>query len=353
MAVDVATHAPWNFFRGFLDASDAPALSSDEEVCRALWQSLEELVSSDADSRSTASEAVQEALRAVLRLLEDRQGCAANVSSQLLDDNTPFRLVSHLDFLDFEGRKYAMRTFSAIVKHSPSGKLLEYMRARPQLTEMLLDGSGSSEVSIHCSSMLRACTRSEGLVAMLLEQGAASRLIDLAGRDDFDISSEAFASLRELLSAQPATSALYLQVHFDNFFGSYHALLQAEGAYTTRRCALRLLGDVLTARPFMTVMVKYVSSPDWLQLHMNLLRDPSRAIQLDTFHIFKIFVANPNKPRRVHQILHRNKDRLIKHLEAAVGDKSARNEALHGDLKTVIRVLTALEAPALAKSVSS
>eukprot|EP00931_Biecheleriopsis_adriatica_P031698 TRINITY_DN18556_c0_g1_i1.p1 TRINITY_DN18556_c0_g1~~TRINITY_DN18556_c0_g1_i1.p1 ORF type:complete len:376 (-),score=73.36 TRINITY_DN18556_c0_g1_i1:221-1318(-) len=355
MACDVATHAPWTYFWGGLSPkrSALSCAQSQFDECRALARGIEALENAGAEDRAQASETLRSCLEDVLRLLEgpatERSGpSSAEVSARLLRDDLPLKLVTHLDFLDFEARKYAMRTFTDIVKHSPNDILLEYMKERPHILQRLLDGSGNADVSLHCSSMLRACTRSQGLVAVLLEQDTAKRLIDLAGQTDFDISSEAFASLRELLMSQPAASATHLQANFESFFEAYHVLLRAEEAYTTRRRALRLLSDVLTARPFMAVMVAYVSNDSFLQLHMNLLRDESRAIQLDTFHVFKIFAANPNKPRRVQQILHRNKDRLVKLLESAVGDKASRGDAssaLQADLSTVIRVLASLQAP--------
>lgn len=47
---------------------------------------------------------------------------------------------------------------------------------------------------------------------------------------------------------------------------------------------------------------------------MNLLRDKSRNIQFEAFHVFKVFVANPNKTRQVQEILQKNKERLLKFL---------------------------------------
>jgi calcium binding protein 39 len=39
------------------------------------------------------------------------------------------------------------------------------------------------------------------------------------------------------------------------------------------------------------------------------------------FHVFKVFVAYPNKPSDVSLILHRNRDKLITFLEAFHTDK--------------------------------
>ncbi len=55
---------------------------------------------------------------------------------------------------------------------------------------------------------------------------------------------------------------------------------------------------------------------------MNLLRDPSRNIQLEAFHVFKVFVANPNKPKPILDILKRNKTKLIAFLNAFHTDRT-------------------------------
>lgn len=54
---------------------------------------------------------------------------------------------------------------------------------------------------------------------------------------------------------------------------------------------------------------------------MNLLRDKNRTIQFEAFHVFKVFVANPNKTKPVLEILQKNKDRLISFLTQFHNDK--------------------------------
>jgi len=222
-------------------------------------------------------------------------------------------------------------------------QVIEYVRTHPRISQLLLEGSGRPEVFSHCAQMLRSCTRYPQLVAYLQAENAMSRLIDLARHESFDISSEAFSSLREFLLAHKAVTATFLEAKFADFFERFHELLQADD-YVTQRQALRLLGEVLLDRSFAQVMLKYVNSDRFLQIHMNLLRDDSRAIQLEAFHVFKIFVGNPDKPGRVRQILYRNRERLAKLLEA-IGWKRDSDKLLMQDLKTVARLLQALDPP--------
>jgi calcium binding protein 39 len=68
-------------------------------------------------------------------------------------------------------------------------------------------------------------------------------------------------------------------------------------------------------------MTKYISQPDNLKLMMNLLRDKSRNIQFEAFHVFKVFVANPNKTKPVMEILQKNKEKLLKFLSEFHNDR--------------------------------
>jgi Mo25-like len=62
-------------------------------------------------------------------------------------------------------------------------------------------------------------------------------------------------------------------------------------------------------------------SPANLKMMMNLLRDKSRNIQFEAFHVFKVFVANPKKPPQIETILRRNKEKLLAFLKGFHNDK--------------------------------
>lgn len=54
---------------------------------------------------------------------------------------------------------------------------------------------------------------------------------------------------------------------------------------------------------------------------MNLLRLNSPAIQFEAFHVFKVLVANPNKPADIANILRQNCTKLIAYLEKLLPEK--------------------------------
>merc|ERR1719162_1630842 len=91
-----------------------------------------------------------------------------------------------------------------------SGKFAVYLSGRPQLRSKLLEGCGAPDLALHCGLMLRSCARSEQLVACLLADGALLKLLGLAQHQCFEISCDAFASLRELLCVPKAVTAEHL-----------------------------------------------------------------------------------------------------------------------------------------------
>ncbi len=57
---------------------------------------------------------------------------------------------------------------------------------------------------------------------------------------------------------------------------------------------IQLLGELLLDRHNFTVMSKYISRPENLKLMMNMLRDNSRNIQFEAFHVFKVCLYAQN-----------------------------------------------------------
>jgi len=136
----------------------------------------------------------------------------------------------------------------------------------------------------------------------------------------FGISCDAFSAMKECLTRHKAMVAQYLEANFDRFFTMYTSLVTSAN-YVTKRQSLKLLGEILLDRANYNVMTRYIASQDNLKLMMNFLRDKSRNIQFEAFHVFKVFVANPHKPPQIESILRRNRERLVTFLRDFHSDK--------------------------------
>jgi calcium binding protein 39 len=55
------------------------------------------------------------------------------------------------------------------------------------------------------------------------------------------------------------------------------------------------------------VQMKYIEDLENLKLMMMLLKDQSKNIQYEAFHVFKVFVANPNRPVGIAEVLKHNR----------------------------------------------
>ena len=129
-----------------------------------------------------------------------------------------------------------------------------------------------------------------------------------------------------------------------------HGVVPTGHAYVRLKVFQTLLSRLLLDPAFMQVMLRYVASHENLKLHMNLLREKGKSIPLGAFHVFKIFVANPDKTEKVQEILWRNRERLVKLLEGegfAGGRWRDREEEdpAYQDMKTVCQKLRDMERP--------
>lgn len=306
-------------------ASIASAEEASGELLAPLWALADTLAASDGCSQDS--------------------GAVAAVDD-LLEQDAVEKLVVGLPQLGFEAQKVAARAASLLLRlagrvDAPHrDPILKYLRDRPAILTVILDGCGHQEAFHHYGLLLQRCAECEELAKDLLQAGAFPRLIEQVQCPNFDMSAEAFASLRALLLMQKPLIAEYISKDFADFFALYHTLLEQNREYIVVRQALRLLGEILLNGAFREVMVEYIRNDRFLQIHMNLLRSDSVPVNLEAFHIFKIFVANPRQPPRVTKILCRNRDRLIRHLEA-FGPKQ-RDESFKQDLGTIIETLCLL-----------
>jgi len=110
--------------------------------------------------------------------------------------------------------------------------------------------------------------------------------------------------------------------NFELFFDKYNTILVQSTSYVTKRQSIKLLGEILLDRSNYSVMTEYVASGEHLKICMNLLRDDRKMVQYEGFHVFKIFVANPNKSLAVQKILIMNRDKLLTFLSQFLEDRT-------------------------------
>eukprot|EP00877_Chromochloris_zofingiensis_P008074 jgi/Chrzof1/351/Cz01g12170.t1 len=238
---------------------------------------------------------------------------------------TDFLLLTAEDLpkLDFESRKDAAQVFGAIVRIRDQSDRCPgaiYVQQKPQILDILFEGYDDPSIALNCGSMYRDCVRDETLAKLVLASPNFMDLFDKLEVPNFEVASDAFSSFKDLLTRHKGAVAQYLSDHYQKFFEAYSDLLKSPN-YVTRRQSLKLLGELLLDRSNVNLMMRYVSDVKNLMQMMNLLKDTSRSIQFEAFHVFKVFVANPRKPQPIVDILTNNKDKLLKYLEDFHTDK--------------------------------
>lgn len=224
-------------------------------------------------------------------------------------------LVLNLTKIEFEAKKDLAIVLGILLRRQVGQRFVtvEYIARNPQLLESLVVGYDNADIALNCGAILRECVRHEPLARLILYSENFFKFFGYVELPNFDIASDSFATLKELLTAHKPLVAEFLEKHYDQVFEHYAKLLHSEN-YVTKRQSLKLLGELLLDRANFVVMTRYISHAANLKLMMNLLRDKSRSIQYEAFHVFKVFVANPNKPKAILDILVQNKDKLLKFL---------------------------------------
>ena len=310
---------------------------------------------------------------------------ATSTFTSFTSQNLICSLIQQLAILPFEGRKSLAAIFNYLCVAGLDGgdaKQFEsvstsfglYISQRPELMTSLVrnhEAGTPVDITLLCGAMLRSCLRHAILYQWVLSEEQCEAwvypLIERSVHDpNFDVGSDALETVRVMLlgpctesSGSPGNATAedtqykqqiesitsqFLHRTYDAVIEKrVNSCLSPSSNYITRRMTLQLLSSILLNRSNYTVMIRYISSSSNLVIIMNLLRDPSPHITLDAFQVFKIFVANPDKPPEVKKILYDNKVKLVKYLEGLHGERERTDEQFRDEKGLVIGTLMDLE----------
>ncbi|KAJ6700347.1 CALCIUM-BINDING PROTEIN 39-RELATED [Salix purpurea] len=243
----------------------------------------------------------------------------AQLTQEFFRENTLRLLIICLPKLNLETRKDATQIF----------------------LDILIAGYENTDMALHYGVMLKECIRHQSVARYVLESPHVKKFFDYIQLPNFDISADAAATFKELLTRHKSTVAEFLSKNYDWFFAEFNLKLLESTNYITRRQSIKLLGDMLLDRSNAVVMTRYVSSRDNLRILMNLLRESSKSIQTEAFHVFKLFVANQHKPPDIVSILVANRSKLLRLLADFKLDKE--DEQFEADKAQVVKEIASLE----------
>ncbi|KAK1946993.1 Calcium-binding protein 39-like [Phytophthora citrophthora] len=304
------------------EVGDVP---SHEDVCEPDYEGNPPPEEESSDEESATEKTVPGELerkwakiRAVFHDWDEEQGDREKKMDDMAELLLRYRVLEKvlmpkvLGQLTFETRKYVGNVFRAMTVHNLRG-FIELIAERSDIMRWLVEGYRNNETALICGSMLRDCFEYQSLTMIFLKdlEPEFEFLFKVTMENsNFDISADALINISRLLTVHKKTTVAILDESFDRIFGQLNGLLASEN-YATRRQALQLLSELLLDPVNFTVMQRYVASRNNLKQIMLLLREPSEALRMDAFHVFKIFVANPNKSLEVEQLLVRNHEKLL------------------------------------------
>ncbi|KAK3208033.1 hypothetical protein GRF29_96g1231146 [Pseudopithomyces chartarum] len=284
--------------------------------------------------------------------------------SLIIQDDLLYTLATNIHKLPFESRKDAQVIFSTAFRYKPAGAtdpqvLHHVIQYRPEIIIALCKGYDRRESAMPCGGVLREALKYDSIAALLLYdepmpdgktrdlasvnpdmpssgEGVFWNFFDWIDKGAFEVSADAFNTFRDILTKHKGLVAGYLQTNFDMFFSRYNTILIQSESYVTKRQSIKLLGEILLDRANYNVMTQYVDSGEHLKIVMKLLRDDRRMINYEGFHVFKVFVANPNKSVAVQRILISNREKLLRFLPNFLEDRT-EDEQFNDEKSFLIR----------------
>ena len=308
------------------------------------------------------------------------------------------KLIQNLPLLPFEARKSVSAIFNYLLVCGLDGvDARQYMSVSSAFATYVLEraelivgelvrahnchqSTTPVDVTLLCGSMLRSSLRHANIYRWMLADGQCEKLVypfldSYVHNPNFDVSSDALETVRVMLTGATCSNiAISASVSGAGGIGGDASeeeykrtmegiasdflnrkyteviderinkkCLSSNANYMTRRMSLQLLSSILLNRANYNVMMMYISSSENLVTILCLLRDPSPHITLDSFQVFKIFVANPNKPPEVVKILFDNKVKLVKYLEGLHKEREGSDEQYRDEKQLVISTLEGLE----------
>lgn len=235
-------------FVGFFKAKQ----KSPSELIRQLKDACQRI---DQPSECTSKKAVHESAKVLSQLknflLVDSEAGEPNPEQLAVLAQEAFSLgllqliIDSLGKFDFESRKDAVFIFNALARLQSGTRTptVEYISNHTSILVDLVHGYEKQELALNYGMMLRECLRHEHLSRLLLYSPEFYLLFDYVKLPTFDIASDAFATLKDLLTKHSSLFASFFAEKYDEFSEKFNELLQSEN-YVTRRQSLKVSIDV-------------------------------------------------------------------------------------------------------------
>lgn len=281
-------------------------------------------------------------------------------------------LVSHLIFslhiLPFECKKTTSTIISCLFhknnnnptwNESVREKAIQYFEEEFSIIAHLLNYFSEGAEFPDClnaGEILGELCKIEELAKIILNNHW-KMFFDLGNLKGFDKLGSALQLFNNVLTWYKSMASKFLAENHETFLRRFNEeLIGPNCNFVTKKQCIKLLANILSNRENYRVMLGYVQDADNLKVIMRLLQEDAASIQLEAFHVFKIFVANPQVNQvppeknieKVAKILYKNKESLInflKNFQKSNDDENMDHE-FESEKKFLINAIENLQNPA-------
>lgn len=315
--------------------------STPSELVKAIRESLLAL------DTKTVAKALEEAEKNIVSIRQILSGDGENEPNQdqisqialdICKEDVLSLFVQKLPTLGWEARKDLVHCWCILLRQKvgTSYCCVDYIENHLELLDFLVVCYNNKEIALNCGNMLRECIKYPTLAKYVLESSSFELFFKYVELPNFDIASDALATFKDLLTKHEDAVSQFLIAHYEQFFEHYEKLLMSPN-YVTRRQSLKVLSEFLLEPPNMQIMKRYILEVRYLKSMMALLKDSSKQIQISAFHIFKVFVANPNKPHEIIEILTNHQEELLLLLHNLPTSKGGDDEQFEEERELIIK----------------
>ncbi|KAM1059529.1 hypothetical protein TB1_023578 [Malus domestica] len=230
---------------------------------------------------------------------EPNKDTCAQLTREFFREDTFRLLIVCLSKLNLGDRQNATHVIANLQRQKVQSRIiaLEYLENNIDIMDILIKGyEDNSDIALSYGAITRECIRHQNIARYVLESDHVKEFFYYIQTPNFDVASDAATTFKELMTRHKSTVAEFLSKNYEWFFHEYNSQLLESPNYITKRQAIKLLGDMLLDRTNSDVMVRY------------------KTIKLETFQVFKLFVANQNKPPEIVNVLVKNRTKLIRFL---------------------------------------
>lgn len=244
------------------------------------------------------------------------------IAQEVYTSNILILLVAYLHVLDFDGRKGVLTMFTTLLRRRIGNRnpTVDYLASKPDILYRLIAQNANIDIALDVGTIMRDCIKHESLAAIVIQSTDVWKYFDYINSSTFEVATDAMSTLHDLLTLHPQLCSSFLASNSEAFTEKMNSLMKSS-SYVTQRQSLKLMAILMRQRANYNYMTEYIDSGENLKLNMTLLKNKSKNIQYEAFHIFKIFVANPRKSKPIIELLGKNKVKLLNFLPSFQDDR--------------------------------